>query len=59
MRLTSILLRQNIGKHLKLKWRTMKHRTVHNDGLIDNLKAAGIKIEDAKAVGVIPPIEIP
>lgn len=59
MRLTHVLLAQNIGKHFRGKWRTMKHRTVFNDGNVDNLMASGIKIQNALDVISEKSVEIP
>lgn len=44
MRLTKILFRQHLGWHTKMKWRAQKSRVLNDNGVIDRLNSAGIKV---------------
>lgn len=47
MRLTRVLFKQNIYWHSKMQWRLKRHRTIENDGAIDNLKNHGKEVVNA------------
>lgn len=47
MRLTCVLLKQNIYWHSKMLWRCNRHRTVQHDGTLQRLKEIGIPVVDA------------
>lgn len=44
MRLTKILFRQHLGWHTKMKWRGQKFRVLNDNGVVDHLSSAGIKV---------------
>lgn len=46
MRLTNVLYRQHLGWHSKMKWRTMKHRTIPHEKSVMNVKELGIPVID-------------
>lgn len=47
MRLTRVLLKQNIYWHSKMQWRIKRHRNVQHDGAIQQLEKSGKTIVDA------------
>lgn len=47
MRLTKVLFAQHLGWHSKMKWRTMKRRTIMKESSVYNLKEMGIPVVDA------------
>lgn len=47
MRLTCVLLKQNIYWHSKMLWRSKRHRNIPHDGTIDHLKNSGKAVVDA------------
>lgn len=47
MRLTRVLLKQNIYWHSKMIWRIQRHRTVQHDGSIQRLENTGKTVVDA------------
>lgn len=46
MRLTNVLLRQHLGWHAKMKWRTQKHRTIPHEKSVINVKEMGVPLID-------------
>lgn len=46
MRLTKVLLRQNLGWHFKMKWRTQKRRNIQNENTVAHLKEIGLPVID-------------
>lgn len=44
MRLTNALLKQHIGWHTKMKWLSLRNRTVRESRTIDSLRESGIDV---------------
>lgn len=46
MRLTTVLLRQHIGWHFKMKWRGQKRLNIQNENVVSSLKEMGLPVID-------------